>query len=253
MDEPYVYLILGSQDSGRRLIVSDLVEFDSSGGGAAKVFVSPNEPAEAIGPKADISVIPYSWDGEALTIPLSGQVGETLFIVADGRSAPADFVEAFHAWLAEAPVELARVITVVDCSLAERNAKTQGWFDCCIHFSDVAILACRAGVSNKWISAFQERYEKQLCYPCLFELDRKGRVRNPPLILDPLARRITRIFDEPDAYQFEDDDDEEEEEELEDHELNPGDPSSDPYLKRFVSGRREIEVPNIAELLASRE
>ena len=252
MDKSFVYLILGSPGSGRRSVVADLIEFGLNGPEKPNVFVSPTENSEKIGSKHDISVAQYDWDGETLSLPLSDGSSDPIFIVADGRSNPADFIEAFHDWLGETQQELARVITVVDCSLAEKVSKVRDWLDCCIHFSDVAILARRAGVSNKWVTAFQERYEKELCYPCLFEMDRKGRVRNPALVLDPLARRITRIFDEADEYEFEDAD-EDDGEEIPDEELKPGDLSSDPYLKRLLSGRREIEVPNISDLFPDTE
>jgi len=249
MDKSQVYLILGSPDSGRRSLVSDLIEFGLDPADSSKVLISPLESSDAIGSKGDISVAPYDWDGEKLSFPETGEGTDRVFVIADGRSVPTDFIEAFQGWLLSSGCELARVITVVDCSLAEKIEKMRVWLDCCIHFSDVAILSRRDGVSNKWIGAFQERYEKELCIPCLFELDRKGRVRNPALVLDPVPRRITRIFDEPDPYEFDDDEEDEEEEEILDEELAPGDLESDPYLKRNGSGRRDKTVPNIAQLL----
>src|SRR5690606_24285880 len=111
----------------------------------------------------------------------------------------ADFVEAFHAWLKDSGCELGRVLTVLDCELAIGQSHIFPWFDCCIHFSDVVLLAKREALSNRQIQDFLARYEEER-YPALFERVKKGRVANPALVLAPQPRRISRIFDEPEIF-----------------------------------------------------
>jgi hypothetical protein len=50
----------------------------------------------------------------------------------------------------------------------------------------------REGVANKWLSDFRAHFDGQF-YPCLFELVKGGRVKNPALVLDPLARRMSHL------------------------------------------------------------
>ena len=119
------------------------------------------------------------------------------------------------------------------------------WYDCCIHFSDVVLLANRHGVSNKWVDKFKERYTKQY-YPCLFDFVKKGRVANPSLILYSEVRRMTKLFDDADEFVFDDDD--EEDQPFEGEEANAGDLRKDPYFAKRVSGQRQNPVPDIRGL-----
>jgi len=188
----------------------------------------------------------YAWRG------IDGGLGidatkETVFIVADGLADPADFVETFFDWLQDAPYELGRVITVADCNRIQEQRKLLPWYDCCIHFSDVVLLSNRSEVSNKWIEEFKDRYLKEY-YPCLFVFVKKGRLPNPSLVLEPEARRISKLFDEPDEYVFDDDEDEEEIDE--EDEPAAGDPAKDPFLARLVNGRRVRTLPNVRNLIA---
>jgi hypothetical protein len=164
-----------------------------------------------------------------------------LFVVADGRRNPVDQIEAFKAWLDTGAAEMARVLCVVDCHLAERNPKLIAWFEACIHFSDVVLLNHREGISNKWIGDFRARFEGKF-FPCLFEYVKEGRVKNPALVLAPVARRMSHVFDETEWIPA----DEEADEDDDDVEMTP---EVDPYLERRSGGRRVHEIPHIEEFL----
>jgi hypothetical protein len=166
-----------------------------------------------------------------------------VFVVADGRHNPIDQIEAFKGWLEGKFAELARIFCVVNCQLAEKHTKLFAWYEACIHFSDVVLLNHREGVPNKWIGDFTGRFAGKF-YPCLFEFVKEGRVKNPALVLAPVARRMSHLFDEQEWIADEDEDDQEEGEEEVEMKL-----VEDPYLERRNGGRRVHEIPHIADFL----
>ena len=91
---------------------------------------------------------------------------------------------------------------------------------------------------------FQAHYAAQFL-PCLFELVKAGRVKNPALILEPQARRMSHVFDEELNWEITgaEESDAEGEEEIE------AKPEEDPYLQRLAGGRRVKEIPNVAKYL----
>lgn len=251
MSERIVYLVLGSRGGGRSSLVQDLVDFGLDSEAESQVFVSEDDAAMWDSPLPIRNALceqkSYSWieDESSLSVEATS---ETVFVVADGLSDPADFVEAFFNWLQGSGYELGRIITVADCNRIQQERKLLQWYDCCIHFSDVILLSNRTEVSNKWIEEFKDRYLKEY-YPCLFVFAKKGRISNPSLVLEPEARRISKLFDEADEYVFEDDDEEEEIDE--EDEPAAGDPSKDPFLAKFGSGRRSRILPDIRKLVTS--
>jgi len=169
---------------------------------------------------------------------------EAVFYLLDGRADPVDQLELLSKWLPKQPVMLGRILTVVACALLHRHAELAGWFDACIHFSDVAILHQREGVPERFLREFQKQYEKA-CYPCLFVMTRKGRIANPGLVLEPQARRLSLVFDELEP--------------LEDLELDedrlPEEPFSlegkvDPWFERYPNGARRRALADIREYLS---
>ncbi|MDR1282955.1 MAG: hypothetical protein LBK99_19355 [Opitutaceae bacterium] len=191
--KPLLYIILGAAGSGRREVIADLVTGGLGEEDCAVLLSSAGEGAagEALAGVAATGC----WRLEAGTIDAQVPPGAThVFFLTDGRSNPVDQLEALVPWSRAAGLEVARVITVVNCQFAERHAELLAWFDACIHFSDVTLLHRREGVANKWLSDFQARYRDQY-YPCLFELVKGGRVRNPALVLEAEARRMSHVFD----------------------------------------------------------
>lgn len=191
-DVPLVYIVLGAAGSGRREVLADLIDGGLAEGERAAVLLSAGETASEHDAKL-AHIARWSWTEGAIGAVLPA--GAThVFFVTDGRLNPVDQIEALQAWLKVMQAELGRVITVVNCRLAEKHAALVAWYEACIHFSDVALLNRREGVANKWMSEFQTRF-KDLCFPCLFEIVKAGRVKNPLIVLDPQARRMSHIFD----------------------------------------------------------
>ena len=243
-DRPLVYLILGAAGSGRREVAADLIEggLDATAR-PASLLAAGEAPAAA---DARLGALGrWTWaDGriEGSAPPEATHV----FVFADGRRNPVDQVEAFLPWLQAAGGELARIVCVVNCALVAQHKPLLAWFDACIHFSDVVLFNRREGVANKWLSDFQARYASQFL-PCLFELVKGGRVKNPALILEPQARRMAHLFDEEVNWEVADGGDEDAEAGEEEVEVHA---EEDPWLQRRPGGRRVKELPDIAKYLA---
>jgi hypothetical protein len=106
------------------------------------------------------------------------------------------------------------------------------------------LLNRREGLANKWLSDFQAHYAAQFL-PCLFEPVKAGRVKNPALILEPQARRLSHFFDAELNWEITGD----EEEEAEGDEEIETQPEEDPWLQRRPGGRRVKEIPDVADFL----
>jgi hypothetical protein len=242
-EKPLVYLILGAVGSGRREVVADLIEGGLAEGDRALALLSVDERASdfdaRLGPLAR-----WRWVEHRIEVPEPDSATHVFFFT-DGRRNPVDQIEAFQAWLAASGGELARILCVINCGLAARHQELLAWFDACVHFADVVLLNRRDGLANKWMSDFQARYAAQFL-PCLFELVKAGRVKNPALILEPQARRMSHVFDEELNWEVtgEGGEDADDEEQIEAH------PEDDPYLQRRPGGRRVKEIPDLAKYLA---
>lgn len=247
-EKPLVYLILGATGSGRREVVVDLIDGGLGDGNRAAALVAAHEmPDENDAKLANVGR--WSWQDETIAGTLPADASHVFFF-ADGRGNPVDQVEVFKPWVEAQGGELARVISVVNCQLAEKNPPLLAWYEACVHFSDVVLLNRREGVENKWLSDFLNHFKKQY-YPCLFEMVKHGRVKNPALVLEPQARRMTHVFDEEPNWVFTNAEGEEidEQEEVEDEDEIEAKPEEDPYLERRYGGRRVKQIPNIAEFL----
>ncbi|MEY4089516.1 MAG: hypothetical protein RJB55_1787 [Verrucomicrobiota bacterium] len=245
-----VYIILGSAGSGRRELLADLIADGLAPGDQPAVLLSDAETPHSL----DAKLPPgprWTWQpGPPAAIelekpPLTGP----LFLVADGRRNPVDQMEAFKPWLENNHAAVARVICVVDCTLASHHPALLAWYDACVHFSDVVLLNRREGVENRWLSGFLEHFRTQHL-PCVFETVKAGRVKNPALLLEPQARRLTQIFDEEQDWVVTDLEggELEEGEETEDEEVLAA-PAVDPYFARRFGGRRVKEIPDITDFL----
>lgn len=245
--QPLVYLVLGPAQSGRRALVRDLIEGGLADGERAAVILPADEPESendtALAGAAAVSR--WRWLEPGVLAADRPPEASHVFFVTDGRRDPVDQIEAFKAWLGAKELELARVLCVVDCRLTEAHPPLVAWFDACIHFADVVLLNHREGVANKWMSDFQGRYKAQ-AYPCVFELVRDGRVRNPALILEPRALRIAHVFDDEVDWTVVGGEDEETAEGEEEVEVAP---EEDPYFARLNGGRRIKELPDIRKYL----
>ncbi len=257
-----VYVILGAPGSGRREVLADLVADGLDPvHERAHVYLPAGEGVRAEDAKIGAaSCAPIAWNAELQLIVADAPPAEAthLFLVLDGRVDPVDQLEALKPWLAAHSLPVARILTVVHCQLAEKAPALAAWFDACIHFSDVVLLNRREGVANKWLSDFRRRYEDQYM-PCVFEMVKAGRVKNPVAILDPQARRLSQFFDptewdevDLDGVEIGESDDEDGENlrPLDKSELDPDDqPPSEPWLERDATGRRARPLPDIRKYL----
>jgi hypothetical protein len=252
-DKPLVYLVLGAAGSGRREVLADLIEgaFDE-GDRPAVMFAEGEMTSDADARLPRLSL--WTWENGAIdgTLPADAT---SIFFVTHGRHNPIDQIEAFQTWLQAQGGELARVLCIVNCQLAEKNPPLRAWFEACIHFADVVLLTKREGVANKWLSDFTGHFRDQF-YPCLFEMVKAGKVRNPQLVLDPQARRLSHFLDEEQDWVVTgsdgaviDEDDEEEDGKISDEEEVEAAPEEDLYLAKDAAGRRVKRIPDIAKYL----
>jgi hypothetical protein len=220
--------------------LADLIEGGLGEGERAAVLLPASEPES---PADSRLGVPTRWRRLIdQTVEAELPTGAThVFFVVDGRRSPVDQVEAFKAWLDSRGAEVARVLCVVDCRLAEQHPKLMAWFEACIHFSDVVLLNHREGISNRWMADFQEKFHAKF-FPCLFEFVKEGRVKNPALVLAPVAHRISHVFDEPEWVPADDEADDDDDEVEMTAEV-------DPYLERRAGGRRVKELPHIEDFL----
>ena len=249
--KPLVYFILGAPDSGRRVLLADLIEGGLEATDRVVVFLPSTEAASNDDARLP-GVQRWTWlDERAISAVLPPDVTH-VFLVCDGRGNPVDQAEALKPWVEAQGAEIARVICVVNCQLAERHAPLLAWYEACVHFSDVVLLNRREGVANKWVSGFLTHFKKQYS-PCLFEMMKDGRVHNPALILEPQARRMSHAFDEEQDWIFTNADgekiDEQEETGDDDDEEIEAKPEEDPYFERRNGGRRVREIPDIKRYL----
>ncbi|MCH2036565.1 MAG: hypothetical protein MK120_06415 [Puniceicoccaceae bacterium] len=238
---PLVYAMLGLSGSERREILYDLIKEGIGSEEQVLYFRPKNEApcktdAALLGLK-NISVINSTLEDSQLLYGKINTKADKIFFLAPGDSDPADFIEAIKRWVDINDCTIARVMTVVHCSFLESNPKAQAWFDACIHFSDIVLLAARAGIKNNWMKEFKDRYSKNH-YPCRFLLVKKGCIQNPAEVLEIEARRISLYLDELTPI---------EEDELEDH--MPDDCKPDKYIERLTSGQRAYCIPDIRKLL----
>jgi hypothetical protein len=245
-----VYFILGTPGSGRRNLVRDLIEHGLNPDEKALVLLAegeaadPADPANAVLAKLqNAEVRRWQWS-EPILPPVEVPAGATVFFIADAHTNQIDQLEALKPWLESQGAELARIFSVVDCQLAEKNPVLRQWFDACIHFADVVFLTRREGLANKWLSDFIKHF-KDLRYPCHFvQVKAKGNLATPLVWLDPTARRVTQYFDEGEtAIEIAGLETDDEADDGEDTGLLP----PEPYFIRQTSGRRDKELPDVRE------
>jgi hypothetical protein len=252
VEKPLVYLILGATGSGRREVLADLIRDGLDESDRPAVLWSEDEPASDFDAKLP-SATRWKWN-TAEDNPIVAELprdATQVFFITDGRQNPVNQVEHFKTWLDAQGGELGRVFCIVNCQLAEKNPPLLAWYEACVHFADIVLLNKREGVENKWVSDFLAHFKK-LFYPCVFDMVKDGRVKNPALVLEPQARRMSHVFDEEQNWIFTNAEgeeiDEQEETDDEDEEIEAK-PEEDPYFARRNGGRRIKEIPDIAKFL----
>lgn len=239
---PLVYLIYGIPDSERRSILFDCIEGGLPNKEQVLYFRPKGESSstfdEQIEALENVNVVEWELEGSKVKHGRISAAPEKIIFLAPGLSDPADVAEAIQSWISHNDCEIGRIITVVNCSFLKEKEKAAAWFDACIHFSDMVLLARRESVDSKWLKEFEAGYQKK-CYPCLIELISKGKAKNPVAVLEPEARRMSLYFDELIPI---------EEDGLEDEE-QPEDIKPDHYIERNESGQRVYRIPDINKFL----
>ncbi|MFP4203628.1 MAG: GTP-binding protein [Opitutales bacterium] len=241
-----VYLIYGIPGSGRREALFDLIEGAVAPGAQVLYFRPEEEPPSPFDEQLEAleNVRTQSWrlsnehDRCRIQHGAIEAAPDRIFFLAPGNGDPADMAEALKHWVDHNPCSIARIITVTHCSFLHENRDADAWFNACIHFSDIVLLNRRENVGNKWLRDFETRYKKA-CYPCRFLPVKKGRVDNPPEVLEPEARRVSLYFDELPPI----------EEDGLDEEDRPEDTKPDKFIARLESGRRACPIPDIRTFL----
>lgn len=247
-EKPLVYLILGAAGSGRRVVLTDLLEDGLVAGDRPAVMLATSETADATDAKLP-GLTRWSWTDGQIVGELPCDATHTFFI-SEGRENPVEQIEVFVAWLEAQGGAIGRVLTVVNCQLAEKNPALLAWYEACVHFSDIVLLNKREGVANKWMSEFQGHFKKQFV-PCLFEFVKDGHIKNPALVLDPQARRMSHVFDDESDWIFTTTEGEiiDEDEETEGDEEVEATREEDEYFARDAAGRRVKRLPDIRPYL----
>jgi hypothetical protein len=247
-EKPLVYLILGAAGSGRRAVLTDLLSDGLVEGDRPAVMLAESETAAESDAKLP-GLTRWAWTDGQIVGELPREATHTFFI-ADGRENPVEQIEVFVAWLEAQGAQIGRVITIVNCRLAEKNSALLAWYEACVHFSDIVLLNRREGVANKWMSDFQGHFKKQFV-PSLFEFVKDGHVKNPALVLDPQARRMSHVFDDEQDWIFKTIEGEviDEDEETEGDEEVEATREEEPYFARDAAGRRVKRLPDIRQYL----
>lgn len=254
LDSINLYLVLGTFQSGRRTIVSDLIEgsgdFQSSN---HIILINKNESDSSSSQKlqnlSNTHMVHWQFLNKHLHIPdlpiSPSSSNNKIFLILSSKDDLIDQIEAFKNWLSKQPsFSLSRILGVIDAPLALKNPDALPWFEALIHFSDCIFLTHTEQVPSKWVNDFINFFEK-LHSPAIFEKIKNNQISNPDSILNPQARRMSLLFDKLDSIDTL---------EIDENDL-PDEPfdlkiKEDPYLERTPEGKRIIKLtpPAIEDL-----
>ena len=142
------YLVIGTPTSGRRGVVWDAVERGSMEGEFSVVFVSAGEkPSDfdaAIAGADNAGIVKYSDAADAAEKlgALDPRKISRVFYLADSTKSLADEIESFKGLASGGKIRLARIWSVVDCSMAENSRSRPPSMLTCFRISPTA-CCCR--------------------------------------------------------------------------------------------------------------
>jgi len=244
------YVLLGSQNSGRRGVIANCIEMALSESNIAILISeseieSESEKNISKFPNAKILKYKDTQDAKEKFLSLSADDIEFVFYVADSNQNVIDELEFLKNLNESNIIRIVRIWALVDCKLFLDNfEKMSPYYDALSHFCDCMLLSNRADLKGSQIEEILKRYKK-LCHPHLIVYVKKDfKCDNPAILLVDEARRITMAFD---AY------DPVDELDLDEDNL-PEEPfdlskKEDPYFVRFENGMRSKTVPLINTFL----
>ncbi len=232
-------IILGPKGSGRQALATELAQNAWPEGSKIRIFTEASESPSATD----------TWQYQKLQALIPAPGDETAAIlIAHGTHSMVDQMEAIQHTLPPGQLDAAwqvqRILTLVDCPLAQSHPDAEKWYEPCIHFSDTVVLQRRWEVPGAWMSRFLAPYEADF-YPCLFvNFLKNGHLAQPLQAIHGAPLRRTHIFDEIDPV-----------DEMEFDEDNlPSEPfdlvrQPDKFFARDELGRRKILVPDLTPVL----
>lgn len=238
------YLFLGWGESDRPALVAHLLRFGLDVATQPSiVLVDPQHEDSTRAALAQIHLeVPIATFAANELGSVEVPPDATVFWIAAGDADPRDLLEALRAWLEARGDELGRIFTVINCALQIGNPSSHGFYDLCIHFSDVLLLGNRDSLSKKEIQTYRDQLKKSAIPSRTEFLKSDGKVAHAHELLFPEARRLSLYFDPPEENLpgseihidgIEDGDEAE----------NDGrDPQNDPYLARTSDGQRQKVV-----------
>lgn len=234
------YLVLGCQNSGRRRVLFDIAKDLAAEPDPFTILISesetPNDWQVKFSELDNVTLEMFSGETNSIQTDHLNSSHTNVVILAPGLANPIDQVEALKTLIQQVNCDLGRILTVAHCDQLQAHNQLFSWYDACIHFSDVCLINRGAETTNQFVQNFINRYKKQH-FPCLFETTRKGSIKNPGLILEPQARRISLYFEPEEDRWLDKEEDWDENSHL------------DPYLKRLPSGSRAKWIPDIQAIL----
>jgi hypothetical protein len=224
-EDRFLYIILESPDSGGfEFLINGLKDFNDQG----FHFLLPESTKNKVGPDQKENITFWSdKDSTDLSFNLNENEENTnLFLFFSPYMNLTDQFEYLVDQIDKtAKVQIGRIISFLDENiLPEISPQFQLWLDAVAHFSDVLCISNRTNQNGKAVKMIIDRYEN-MRYPMetyLISQNKKGKLLN---ILNPIARRITHIFDSPDLLDSEET------------------PQNDPFLKKLANGKREKGIP----------
>lgn len=234
------YILLGWGDSERSGLCAHFLRLGIDIKAQPVAVVTAPEHLEAVRvalseEQLDVSLHTFTVDAlPAVELPPDAHV----FWIPDGFSDPRDFLEAIRGWIEGRGDDLGRIITIVDCELQDSNPTSHGFYDLCLHFSDVVLLGNRQNVSKKAVQAYRDHLRKSAIPSRVEFLRAGGKTAAPHELLFPEARRLSLYFDPEESYSTSGYEMEGLSLKTEEGEPDPRDPQSDPFLERTPEGRR---------------
>jgi hypothetical protein len=190
-----IYILMGTHLAEIRQCISHLVKSTKDLG-----EVELHHPAEYQWESAGQDQVSLqAYDPETVLWVFDPDRPATAFIVLDPKADLIEQLEHLADHLANCQIEPIKVVTCVDCAQTEQSAKLRAWYEACIYYSDVVLLGNRQNASKSFVREYQKHFER-LCYPCLFLLIKgPGNPTQPGEIMTHGPRRVSQMFDLPEA------------------------------------------------------